>query len=322
MDFLRELAQAGWLVNSVPFVLVFAAVVLSVIAVGLFFQAPDATKRRLTAEGASLGVGDGATLRYGEGKFSRMFSGSLRSKLVPSEVRTQNAVRRRLVQAGYFSPAAVPTYYAVRFLLGIGLPLAFAPFAIMLTAQFNRAVGIAAILLIVGYVLPAVFINARIKERQLAAREGLPDALDLMLICIEAGLGLDSAIARIGDEIRTAHPILADQFYLMSVELRAGKTREDSLRNFSDRIGIDEVASLASLLVQTDALGTSLADALRAYSEDMRMRRMLRAENKAQQLSVKMAIPLVIFILPATMIGIMSPALIKIMRVLKTLANG
>jgi tight adherence protein C len=143
-----------------------------------------------------------------------------------------------------------------------------------------------------------------------------------MLICIEAGLGLDSAIARIGDEIRTAHPVLADQFYLMSVELRAGKTREDSLRNFSDRIGIDEVASLASLLVQTDALGTSLADALRAYSEDMRMRRMLRAENKAQQLSVKMAIPLVIFILPATMIGIMSPALIKIMRVLKTLADG
>lgn len=322
MDFFREVAQAGWLANSVPFVLIFAAVVLSVLGIASLFEAPDATKRRLTADANSLGVADGASLRYGEGRFSRFFTGSLRDKLVPPEARTQNAVRRRLVQAGYFSPAAVPTYYAVRFILGIGFPLMFAPFAILLTTQFDRAVAIAAVLLILGYVLPAVFINARIKERQLAAREGLPDALDLMLICVEAGLGLDSAIARIGDEVRTAHPILADQFYLMSVELRAGKTREDSLRNFSDRIGIDEVASLASLLVQTDALGTSLADALRAYSEDMRMRRMLRAENKAQQLSVKMSIPLVMFILPATMIGIMSPAIIKIMRVLKSLASG
>ena len=143
---------------------------------------------------------------------------------------------------------------------------------------------------------------------------GFPDALDLLLICVEAGLGLDAAIARIAQELTGAHRRLGENFALMTIEMRAGSSRRDALRNLADRLGIDEVRALVTLLNQSEELGTSIADALRVYSAEMRTRRMLRAEIKANALSVKLSIPLALFIFPVIMTVILLPVIIRIIR--------
>ena len=158
--------------------------------------------------------------------------------------------------------------------------------------------------------------------RQRAVREGFPDAIDLLIICIEAGLGLDAAVARVGTEIAAAHPLVSEHFTMLAAELRAGRAREEAWRGLSRRVGLAEVTSLVTLLVQTDRLGASAADALRAHAADLRARRLLRAEEKAQQLGVKMTFPLILMILPALMIVIATPAVIKGYRLLLPTMTG
>jgi tight adherence protein C len=169
---------------------------------------------------------------------------------------------------------------------------------------------------IVGLYLPNLWIMRRTRSLQIQYRMGFPDALDLLVICVEAGLGLDAAIARIGQELVGAHRRLGEQFGLMAVEMRAGNSRRDALRNLADRLGIDEVRSLVTLLIHSEELGTSIGDALRVYSDDMRVKRMLAAEVKANQLSVKLSIPLALFVFPVIMTVIMLPVVIRIIRTL------
>lgn len=230
-----------------------------------------------------------------------------------------------MIQAGFFDPSAIPTYFASRLALAIGLPLVFILSAPLLVSHWTteRIVGTGFAIALVGYMLPPFYVSRRIRHRQTLAREGFPDALDLLLVCVEAGLGLDAAVARVGEEIGEAHPLVGHHFKLMALELRAGKTREDALRNFADRIGIDEVMALASLLIQSEQLGSSIADTLRAAADDMRAKRMLAAEKKAQELGVKLSFPLILMILPALMLVVATPAIINIARtLLPTLAGS
>jgi len=155
-----------------------------------------------------------------------------------------------------------------------------------------------------------------IKARQTRITLGLPDALDLTVICVEAGLALDQALLRVGADLQYAHPDLSDEFHLLNLELRAGKPRSEALRNLVDRTGVDDVRSLVGTLIQTDRFGTSVAQALRVHSDSLRTERRQRAEEQAAKTTIKMVPPLVVFVLPSIIIVTIGPALIQLFRTL------
>lgn len=310
---------------------VFGAVFLGVIGASLVF-AKGRAQRRLEEQTTSRQLEErkqktegSLSVRYGikSSPVSRIIR-PLQKYIEPKDATRRSTVRRQLIQAGYMSPSAVTKYYGIRLLLAIGLPLAFITIAPIvsrgLTVQTVLIIGMASGL--VGLYLPRVWVSQRIQKRQVLAREGFPDSLDMLLVCVEAGLGLNAALQRVGEEIARAHPLLATQFKLVGLELQAGKSREMALRNLSERIGIDEVKSLVTLLIQSEQLGTSVGQALRVHAADMRIKRMLRAEEKAHMLPVKMAFPLIGFILPCLIIVILSPAIIRIIRVLLPTMRG
>jgi tight adherence protein C len=208
--------------------------------------------------------------------------------------------------------------------LSVGLPLivVLAAPALTRTAPVQTVLLIGVLAGLIGLYFPHMWVAHRISARQQEAQDGFPDALDLLLVCVEAGLGLNAALHRVGQEIGKAHEVLGAQFDIVGLELRAGMSRELALRNLAERLGIDEVKSLVAILIQSDTLGTSIAQALRIHAEDMRKRRMLRAEEKAHKLPVKLSFPLVGFILPCLILTILTPAIIRIVRVLLPTLGG
>src|SRR5207249_736441 len=172
-----------------------------------------------------------------------------------------------------------------------------------------------------GYLLPSMALGRLAKRRQHRIRLGLPDALDLLVVSVEAGLGLDQAIQRVADELGFAHPDLCDELRLINLELRAGKPRTEALHNLGERTGVDDIISLVAMLVQTDKFGTSVAQSLRVHSETTRTKRRQRAEEAAAKTGVKMVFPLVICIFPAIWIVTIGPAAIKFIQVLMPMAE-
>jgi tight adherence protein C len=168
--------------------------------------------------------------------------------------------------------------------------------------------------LLLGYLLPDIWLTWRIRARQHRLRLALPDGLDLLVICVEAGLGLDQALARVSQELRFAHPELSEELQIVNLEMRVGKTRLEALRELSQRTGLDDIKALVAMLIQTDRFGTSVAQALRVHSDELRMKRRQRAEELAAKTTVKMVPVLVFFIFPALMVVILGPAVIAIMR--------
>jgi tight adherence protein C len=157
-----------------------------------------------------------------------------------------------------------------------------------------------------------------VQERQRRIRLGLPDALDLTVICVEAGLALDQAMMRVGEDLRHSHPELSSEFHLFNLETRAGKPRVEALRNLAARTGVDDIRALVATLVQTDRFGTSVAQALRVHSDSLRTERRQRAEEQAAKTTVKMIIPLVLFVLPSLIFVTIGPAIIQLMKVLRS----
>jgi tight adherence protein C len=173
-----------------------------------------------------------------------------------------------------------------------------------------------------GLYIPNLFIRAKADRRQTEIVNGFPDALDLMLVCVEAGLGLEAAFSRVGMEMTTSHPLLAEQYGVVVLELRAGRSQEDAMRRMADRAGVDDIRAFATLLVQSTKLGTSISQTLRTYAAEMREKRRMRAEEKAHRLPVLLSIPLVACMLP-TMIGVlMLPAMIRVIRTVMPALHG
>ncbi|HEX7085248.1 MAG TPA: type II secretion system F family protein [Vicinamibacterales bacterium] len=232
----------------------------------------------------------------------------------PSEV---GKVRLRLIQAGYRGAEALPIFVGIRVAVALA---AFVLFATPLVLRPNVSIGLGGSLL--GYVLPGMILARMAKRRQHRIQLGLADALDLMVVSVEAGLGLDQAILRVGDELRFAHPDLADELRLVNIELRAGKARSEALRNLADRTGLDDLVSLSTMLIQTDKFGTSVAQSLRVFSETLRTKRRQRAEEAAAKTGVKMVFPLVFCIFPAIWVVTIGPAAIKFIQVLVPIAQN
>ena len=234
------------------------------------------------------------------------------------------AVRRKLAAAGYTAPYAPRVYTLLRLVLGIGLPaLMLLEFWVtssspsVMTLYFTLVIAAA-----LGVYVPTLVVRAKADRRQQEIINGFPDALDLMLVCVEAGLGLEAAFARVGMEITESHPRIAEQFGSVVLEMRAGRNREDALRRMADRAGADEIRAFATLLIQSTKLGSSIAQTLRIYASEMRERRRLRAEEKAHRLPVLLSIPLVTCMLPVMIGVLMLPASIRVIRAIIPALKG
>ena len=236
-----------------------------------------------------------------------------------------DAVRQKLIAAGFTAPYAPRVYTLVRLVMIVALPLLVLTFYWVMGSSpslFKLYISLL-IAAALGLYLPNIFIRAKADRRQKEIINAFPDALDLMLVCVEAGLGLEAAFARVGQEMTTSHPLLAEQLGAVVLELRAGRSREDALRRMADRAGADEIRAFATLLIQSTKLGSSVAQTLRIYASDMRERRRMRAEEKAHRLPVLLSIPLVACMLPVMIGVLMLPAVIRVMRtVLPQLSGG
>jgi tight adherence protein C len=225
--------------------------------------------------------------------------------LSPSEV---SRTRAWLIQAGYRDARHLTMYVGSRVLmaaLGLAIVMAVKP-------DFYLLVSVPAF----GFFLPRFVLKRMIRDRQQRIRIGLPDALDLTVICVEVGLALDQALTRVGEDLHHAHPDLSDEFHMVTLEMRAGKPRAEALRNLAARTGVDDLRALVATLVQTDRFGTSVAQALRVHSDSLRTERRQRAEEQAAKTTIKMVIPLVLFILPSIIIVTLGPAMIQLYRTL------
>jgi tight adherence protein C len=259
------------------------------------------------------------SIRRGNSALERLLS-RFGGKFVTANEKERANLNLMLLQAGYDSPQAAQTYYGVRILLGLGLlaltAAAFPLFA--LEARFMPVIALIAA--VIGFMLPSFYVKARRSANQNQVRAGLPDMLDLMMVCSEAGLGLEMAIARVGEEITVTQPLLANLLQQISIELRAGRSKIDALKGFADRAGTADVISLVRLLVQSDALGTSMAQTLRVFAEEMQSHRMLKAEEMAQKISAKLSMVLVGCFMPAILIAVIAPIIFNIVRTWKGLA--
>lgn len=232
--------------------------------------------------------------------------------------------RKNLVMAGYRKRNALVLFYGFKVFTSI-VVLAFVSILKMLVLDAVPSLNYMILLLcsaLLGFYLPNVWLRYMISKRQRKILEGLPDALDMMIVCVEAGMGLDSAISRAAKEIALSNKEVADELNLVTLELRAGKLRRDALRNLAARVGMEELNSLVSLLIQTDKFGTSIAQALRVHSEAMRDKRFQRADELAAKLPVKLVIPLIFFIFPSIFVVLAGPAAIRIVRNIFPLLGG
>ena len=230
------------------------------------------------------------------------------SKAIPLSPADVSRTRAWLIQAGYRDAMHVNYYFGTRIALAfVGLAL-----VAVISGLDNPflLIGVSGL----GFFLPRFMLKRMIKERQQRIRLALPDALDLTVICVEAGLALDQALMRVGQDLHHAHPDLSDEFHLVNLEMRAGKPRADALRNLVDRTGVDDIRSLVGTLIQTDRFGTSVAQALRVHSDSLRTERRQRAEEQAAKTTIKMVPPLVIFVLPSIIFVTIGPAVISLIR--------
>lgn len=229
-------------------------------------------------------------------------------EMIPRSPNELSRQERRLVQAGIRRKDGPFLLVGAQAVLGVSLLVAFG-----VTGHLRSSPLLFVLLAIfLGAALPDIWLAHQTRRRKERIQLGLPDALDLQVVCVEAGLGLDQSLMRIGEEIRRSHPDLSDELHLLTLEVSAGKARAEALRNLAKRTDVEDLKSLVAVLIQTDRFGTSIADSLRVFSDSLRTKRRQRAEEAAAKMGVKMIPPLFIFVLPATFVVVVGPAIIGI----------
>jgi tight adherence protein C len=296
-------------------ILIFAIAVLTVVVLSTRVEVRQNVRRRLGEESETdKAVTTRGSVVRAQGPRGPVLAWVQKTTLQdPKEAST---LRRDLALAGFPSQSAPALYVVCRFTLAAGLPVAFIFGQKLLPTPMTgfMPVGVALGLALLGLLAPRAFIDNRANARKTELQHEFPDALDLMVVCVESGLGLEGALLRVGQETKTSHPRVSEEFEQVSQELRVGRTRAEALRNLGERTGVEEVKAFVTLLIQTDSLGGSIAMALRTYSEEMRKHRMLKAEEKAMRLPVLLTIPLVGCILPVIFVAVMLPAYITAVR--------
>ncbi len=303
--------------------LVFLAVVSVLLALYFVFNRQSDAKKRLGRFVPQQDDVDHSKPRLVEEQhgFVTKVVKPLHDMVAPTENETKKRLRLKLIQGGFRSERAVQNYLALKIVLAALLPGAFL-FARYFYSFSAQVVAVAACLTIAGFFLPNIILYYRTKARKQNISKALPDALDLMVVCVEAGLGLDMTFRRVGIEIRPISADLSDEFNLTNLEASAGRPRDETYKNMADRTGVPEVSNLMTLLIQTNRFGTSLAKTLRVHAEAMRIKRRQLAEERAAKAAVKLVIPLVFFIFPALFVVLLGPAAIRIMTILLPVLGG
>jgi tight adherence protein C len=286
----------------------FASLLVTAAALALAPSAETTLERRL---GEVTGAPGRAQEEVG---YSKNLLGTLKrlGSMGPKASAAETSkLRQRLVTAGYRNSEALLVFLGIRVGAAVGLFLLFSTPLVM-----DPSLPMALIAAVLGYILPGMLLARVAKRRQHRIRLGLPDALDLLVVSVEAGLGLDQAILKVSEELAFAHPELCGEMRLINLELRAGTARSDALHNLAERTGVDDISSLVAMLVQTDKFGTSVATSLRVHSDSVRTKRRQRAEEAAAKTGVKMVFPLVFCIFPAIWVVTIGPAVIKFIEVI------
>jgi tight adherence protein C len=297
--------------------------VLATLPVMLRKRADPLAKLRDAARPMGVSQAKGPTkksLRMGSGsdKLDK-FAGFLE----PQSEEEMSTARMKMTRAGYRGRNAVRTFHAVQFALGIFFLICGMVYAIVASAtgEVSTTTLILAVLIpgAVGYYLPKYWIDKRIEARQQQIQDGFPDALDLLLVCVEAGQSLDQGIIRVSKELAAGYPALAEEFGIVSAEVKAGKEKITVLRSFAERCGVADVASFVTVMIQSQTFGTSIAEALRVYASEMRDKRVMRAEEKANKLPTKMTLGTMMFTVPPLLVILVGPSVYDMLKLFETM---
>jgi tight adherence protein C len=308
------------------FVLIAIFIVIAVTAMMVL----SFTARRVTVRGElrSIAVPRDATSAVSlrerrDDQWSKLVDRIERAGLNLADTKS-DALREKMLAAGFESPAAARIYTLVRLSLVVGLPCLFVGLCLLAGVQlsFFKLYLFGSIAGLIGLYLPAVLVRIKADRRKEEIVNGFPDCLDLMLVCVEAGLGLEAAMDRVGRELAGSRPLIAHILTTATLQLRAGASREVALRRMAESARVDEIRSFTTLLIQSDKLGTSVATTLRVYATEMRERRRMRAEEKAHRIPVLISIPLVTCMLPVMIGVLMLPAAIRVVRQLLPAMTG
>ena len=301
----------GQLANWIVLGLVFTAAMLVVLALAPMLLGRTNIKARLDSQGGAAAVDGPGSIRADAvtSRWARLLQ-QIEERGLNLTDDASNKIAEKLQMAGYDQPWAPRAFTLARAIATLGLPILVLS---VIAAGGNWPTPIKLYMFVMGAAMlglyaPGIFVSGRAEDRAKEVLNGFPDTLDLLLVCLEAGLGIDAAFSRVGAEITTSHPLLAKLFGQVSLELRAGRSREAALRLLAKKSGVPEITAFTTLIIQSDKLGASVASALRIYAAEMREGRRMRAEEKAQQVPVRIMIPLVLFILPCLFIIILGPA--------------
>jgi tight adherence protein C len=296
--------------------IIFASVTMAALIV-LLPLAPGRAKERLeTFTDDAAFQGDAAQAQWSQtivnmaGRFAKLS--------LPAEGWESSPLRLRFLHAGYRGEAAVMVYFGAKTLLAIVLPILVYVYTMLGGANLGTNTTLMLLMSAgaVGYYLPNVILSRLVFVHQREIFENFPDAADLLMVCVEAGLGLDAALVKVADEMRLKSEALAEELHLVNLELRAGGSREKALRNLALRTGVEEVNTFATMLIQADRFGTSIGDSLRVFSDELRTKRRLRAEEIAAKIPLKLLFPMVFCIFPALLLVLLGPAFIQVYRIL------
>jgi tight adherence protein C len=282
----------------------------------LFMRPTSAATERLKRLGGTSGNSATVSVSLSDENAGDRFAERIATplnRLVPASAAEVQKVQKKLMQAGFRSHHAVLLYRAIQLLSMAIFPTIVALTCAILARPLGSALFWILAAFVVGFFAPRYLLGRMIRARQLRVRWGLADALDLMVISIEAGLGLNASMLKVSTELKEVHPDISEEFELANLEIRVGREREEALRNLAERTGVDDLKSLVAMLIQTDRFGTSIAKAIRVFSDSLRTKRRQRAEQAAQKAAVKLLFPLACFLFPTLFIAILGPALLQLM---------
>lgn len=308
-----------------------ALIVLFALVVGIVLVALAVARRRAAVRGELRsiagprgGVSGPANLRdRRDDQWSRLVDRIERAGLNLTDTKSDQ-LRDKMIAAGFDAPSAPRVYTLIRLLLVVALPTCFVALNLLSGRELSyiKLYIFGSIAALAGLYVPALFVRAKADRRREDLVNGFPDSLDLMLVCVEAGLGLEAALDRVGREMTISHPLVSQMLTTATLQLRAGASREIALRKMADAVRVDEISSFAMLLIQSDKLGTSIATTLRIYASEMRERRRMRAEEKAHRIPVLISVPLVTCMLPVMIGVLMLPAAVRVVRQLIPAMTG
>jgi tight adherence protein C len=278
----------------------------------MYALARSSPERRRLNELLDGGAGGGVVLAAGPQSLTDRPTGGVEkaARLIPKSPKDMSRLQRRMAAAGYRSFKAAVAYSFVELVTPV---IAFV--AVLAYLGLSKGLILAILAAMVGYLIPGLWLTRQIEKRKKQIQNGLPDALDLLIVCIEAGSSLDQGVVKASDELAIAYPALAEELRMLTTEIRAGKPRLEAFKNFAARTKVDDVRALVAMMIQTDRFGTSIAQALRTHADTSRTKRRQRAEEKAAKLGVKLVFPLVLCLFPAFYVVTLGPAIIQFLRV-------